>query len=185
MVRIKLLPQHLKQLVHALQLSVQVQPAQQALEAGGRAVLLRGGVFGHTGLAGVATPLEDSQLVLGEKRLQQLLFPELRPGRDVFDLFGVELSRRQTVVLHQPLPHQKFQYTVAHEGQCQRAQLPGVDLFGFVHRTVFPFISVLALSVIAAQCHLSQRERQKPDRCVPALPLGELPNLVRLRGQAR
>ena len=33
---------HLKQLVHTLQLSVQVQPSQQALEAGGGTVFLRG-----------------------------------------------------------------------------------------------------------------------------------------------
>ena len=83
----------------------------------------------HTGLAGVAAPLEHSQFVLGEQRLQQLLLPELCPGRDIFDLFCVELSGRQAVMLHQPLPHQQFQHAVTHKGQRQRTKLPRVDLF--------------------------------------------------------
>ena len=78
--------------MHTAQLTVQIQPAQQALEAGGGTVFLRGGVLGNAGLAGVAAALEHGKLVLGEQRLQQLLFPELRLGRDILDLFGVQLS---------------------------------------------------------------------------------------------
>ena len=46
-VGVERLPQRLEQLMHPAQPAVQIQPAQQALEAGGRAVLLRGGVFGR------------------------------------------------------------------------------------------------------------------------------------------
>ena len=105
--------------MHPVQLPVQVQPAQQALKAGGGTVFLRGGVLGHAGLAGIAAPLEHGQLVLGEQRLQQLLFSELCPGRDILDLFGVQAPGRQPVMLCQPLAHQQFQHAVAHKGQRQ------------------------------------------------------------------
>jgi hypothetical protein len=42
-------------------------------------------------------------------------------------------------------------YTVADEGLCQRAHLTEVDLIGVVHRRIFPFSSVLVLSVIGEQ----------------------------------
>ena len=129
LVGVELLPQCFKQLVHTAQLTVQIQPAQQALEAGGRAVLLRGGVFGHTGLAGVAAPFEHGQLLLCEERLQQLLLPELCPGRDILDLFHIELACGHPVVPCQTGAHQQFQHAVAHKGQRQGAELPRVDLF--------------------------------------------------------
>ena len=43
-------------------------------------------------MTGVAAALEYGQLVLGEQRLQQLLFSELRLGRYILDLFGIQLS---------------------------------------------------------------------------------------------
>ena len=91
LVGVELLPQRIKQLVHTAQLTVQEQPAQQAFEAGGSTVFLRGSMLCHTGFAGVAAPFEHGQLVLGEQRFQQLLLPELCPGRDVLDLSALSL----------------------------------------------------------------------------------------------
>ena len=148
LVRVKLLPQGIEQLLHAGHLPGEVEPAQQALKAGGSAVFFRGSVLGHTGLAGVAAPLEHSQLLLCEERLQQLLLPELCPGRDILDLFHIELACGHPVVPCQTGAHQQFQHAVPHKGQRQRVQLTGVDGFGFVHKKI-PFVSALTLSVSA------------------------------------
>ena len=69
-------PQGLEKLFNAVIPALQIEPSQQALNAGGGAVLLHGGVLGHRGLAGIFAAAQHGGLGLGLERLTARLLGE-------------------------------------------------------------------------------------------------------------
>ena len=60
-----------------------------------------------------------------KKRLQQLLFPELRPAETYLTFSALSFPADRRWCSTSRCRTRSSRYTVAHEGQCQRAQLPG------------------------------------------------------------
>ena len=110
---------------------MQVQPAQQALKAGGGAVLLHGGVLGDSGLAGVFAAAQHGGLGVGQHRLDDVQLQILRVGADVMRRHGMQTIGLQARRAHQAGADEQLQHGVAHKGQRQRRHFVNVD-FGFL-----------------------------------------------------
>ena len=86
-----LLVHRVEQLPEPCGAPAQPQIAEQRFHTGGPAVIRYFGVFRRMGGVGIASSLEDSQLLLGEQRFQHFIGLGLCPGTDHADCHAVQL----------------------------------------------------------------------------------------------
>ena len=110
-------PNDVEQLLDPGEPILQIEPAEQRLKRGGRAVFARRGVLRDRGLCGVLAPAHHGQLDLGQKGLDPLQRRALALGSDKMHRRGVQPPGHKTGALHQPRAHQRLKYAIAHKGQ--------------------------------------------------------------------